>query len=103
MTRLKTASRETKASQPMIDIVLVFCFFSRDFYEQLDRLKTPELDETLDPSREEREKKPSLPLDLYKRQLNRVFSIYTKGRIINWDTCKTRDPAAKQVWCVEQG
>ncbi|XP_074638202.1 tetratricopeptide repeat protein 17-like [Acropora palmata] len=68
-----------------------------DFYEQLDRLKTPELDETLDPSREEREKKPSLPQDLYKRQLNRMFSIYTKGRIINWDTCKTRDPAAKQA------
>ena len=81
-----------------------FCFvFSRDFYEKLDRLKTPELDETLDPSREETERKHSLPLDLYKRQLNRVFSIYTKGRTINWDTCKARDATAKQVWFVEHG
>ncbi|XP_068672109.1 tetratricopeptide repeat protein 17-like [Montipora foliosa] len=67
-----------------------------DFDEKLDSLKTPELEEDKDPSREERKRVHSLPLEVYKRQLKRIFSLYTRGRTKSTDACKSRDVSAKQ-------
>lgn len=77
----------------------IFFNVPRAFDEKLDSPKTPELDETKDLSREEADNKRFLPLEIYKRQLNRVFSLYAQGRTKYTDACKSRTVAvpAKQV------
>jgi len=62
----------------------------------LDSLKTPELDVIKDQTNREAEKKPLLPLETYKKQLNRVFALM-QGEAKYKDICKSRTGAAKQV------
>ena len=76
---------------------IYFLLYFRSFDEKLDSLKTPELDETKVPSKEEAEKKRSLPLEIYKRQLNRVFTVRTQGGAKYTDNCKSRTVPGKQV------
>lgn len=75
----------------------IYFFVLRSFDEKLDSLKTPELDETKDPSKEEAEKKRILPLETYKRQLNREFGLRTQRGAKYADNCKSRTVPVKQV------
>lgn len=66
------------------------------FDERLDSLKTPELDEPKETNSEEAERKHSLPLETYKRHLNRLY-VLTEGVPKNPDFCKSRSVPVKQA------
>lgn len=66
------------------------------FDERLDSLTTPELDEPKESNSEAAEKKLTLPLETFKRQLNRLY-LLTDGLPKNPDTCKSRSVPVKQV------
>ncbi|XP_078355150.1 uncharacterized protein LOC144639722, partial [Oculina patagonica] len=65
------------------------------FDERMDSLKTPELDEPKESNSEGAERKHSLPLETYKRQLNRLY-VLTEGMPKNPDFCKSRSVPVKQ-------
>ncbi|KAJ7373719.1 Tetratricopeptide repeat protein 17 [Desmophyllum pertusum] len=86
--RLKAIRCELKLKQLLEERQLVFD-------ERLDSLKTPELDEPKESSSAEADKKHSLPLETYKRQLDRLY-VLTDRIPKNPDTCKSRSVPVKQ-------
>ena len=74
--------------------IVVFLF--RAFDEKLDCLETPELDDPKASNNEEAEKKHFLPLETYKKQLNRLY-LLTESLPENPDTCKSRSVPVKQA------
>ena len=72
------------------------CFLCRVFDERLDSLTTPELDEPKESNSEAAEKKLALPLETFKRQLNRLY-LLTEGLPRNPDACKSRSVPVNQV------
>lgn len=72
------------------------CFLCRVFDERLDSLTTPELDEPKESNSEADEKKLALPLETFKRQLNRLY-LLTEGLPRNPDACKSRSVPVNQV------
>ncbi|XP_078346607.1 tetratricopeptide repeat protein 17-like [Oculina patagonica] len=86
--RLKAVRCELKLKQLLKERQLVFD-------ERMDSLKTPELDEPKESNSEGAERKHSLPLETYKRQLNRLY-VLTEGVPKNPDFCKSRSVPVKQ-------
>ena len=74
---------------------IVFCPH-RAFDERLDYPGTPELDDLKESKGEEAEKKHLLPLETFKKQLNR-FYLLTEGLPKSPDACKSRSVPVKQA------
>ena len=74
---------------------IVLCPF-RAFDERLDFHGTPELDDSKEFKNEEAEKKELLPLETFKKQLNRLY-LLTEGLPKNPDSCKSRSVPVKQA------
>ena len=65
------------------------------FDERLDSLTTPELDELKQSNSEAADKKLALPLETFKRQLNRLYLL--TGLPKNPGVCKSRSVPVNQV------